>query len=92
MKLFSPEQMWTRYPNKYLAVNIASLEARRVIENMHKDDARLPVSPYEFALERTLKGDIKWAHLTEADLEALARESFDEPQVTRMPVRSQPLA
>ncbi|HTW92655.1 MAG TPA: hypothetical protein VMH22_13255 [bacterium] len=85
MKIVSPEALKKVYPNKYLAVNIAALEARHVIEGMHKDEITLPVSPYEYALERTLKGEVKWARMTEADIEALAREGFEEPPISRMP-------
>jgi hypothetical protein len=85
MKIFSPEQFETKYASKYLAVNIAALDARRIIEGMHKDEVQLPVSPYEFALERTLRGDVKWAKMTEADIEAMAREGFDEPPINRGP-------
>ncbi len=92
MKITSPEQLWKRYPNKYLAVNIASLEARRVIEGMHKDEFQLPVSPFEYALDLVLKGEVKWAKLTEADIEALAREGFDEPPISRVPYHPQPMA
>ena len=76
MKITSPEALKKVYPNKYLAVNIAALEARRVIEGMHKDEIQLPVSPYEYALDLTLRGKVKWTKMTEADIEALAREGF----------------
>jgi hypothetical protein len=91
MRIISPEALKTRYPNKYLAVNIAALEARRVIESMHKDEIQLPVSPYEYALDLTLKGQVKWAKMTDADIEALAREGFEEPPISRMPFVPQPM-
>jgi hypothetical protein len=91
VRIISPEQLWKRYPNKYLAVSIASLEARRIIEGMHKDEIQLPVSPYEYALDRTLKGEVKWTKLTEADIAALAREGFDEPPISQMSYRPQQL-
>jgi hypothetical protein len=85
MKLISPEQLWKRYPNKYLALNIAALEARRLIENMQHDEVQLPRSPYELALERTVRGELTHARLTDADIEALAREGFEEPSFSRTP-------
>ena len=85
MKIVSPEALKKVYPNKYLAVNIAALEARRVIEGMHKDEIQLPVSPYEYALDLTLRGLVKWTKMTDADIEALAREGFEEPPISRMP-------
>jgi hypothetical protein len=91
MRIISPEALKTRYPNKYLAVNVAALEARRVIEAMHKDEIQLPVSPYEYALDLALKGKVKWAKMTEADIEALAREGFEEPPISRTPFVPQPM-
>ena len=91
MKVISPEKLWTRYPNKYLALNIAALEARRIIEGMHKDEIQLAMSPYEYALEKTVRGEIHYTKMTEADIEALAREGFDEPPASRTYIRPQPL-
>jgi len=92
VKITSPGALAKRYPNKYLAVNVAALEARRIIEGMHKDEIRLPVSPYEYALDLTLKGEVKWAKMTEADIDALAREGFEEPPISWMPFNPQPMA
>ncbi len=85
MKLISPEQIWKRYPNKYLALNIAALEARRIIENVQHDEVKLTRSPYEIALERTVRGELHYARLTEADIAVLAREGLDEPPPPRSP-------
>ncbi len=83
MKLVSPETLGRHYPNKYIALNVAALEARRLIEQMHRDEVRLTSSPYDQALERVLNGELKFAKLTEADIEALAREGFEEPVYRR---------
>lgn len=83
MKLTSPEMLWRRYPNKYLAVNIAALEARRIIEGMQRDEIQMAQSPYEYALDRVVRGEVEYAKLTEADIEALAREGYDEPSFNR---------
>jgi hypothetical protein len=91
VKLISPERLSVRYSNKYLALNVASLEARRLIEGMHRDEVQLAEDPYELALERTLNGEIKWAKLTEADIEALARATYEEPSMPRPFMRPQPL-
>lgn len=91
MKLISPERLAARYQNKYLAINVAALEARRLIEGMHRDEVQLNQNPYELALERALAGEIKWTKLTEADIEAMARATFDEPVMPRPFVRPQPL-
>ena len=91
MKIISPERLATRYGNKYLALNVAALEARRLIEGMHRDEVQLAEDPYECALERTLGGEIRWTPLTEADLEALARETYEEPTMPRPFIRPQPL-
>jgi len=71
MKFVSIEQLWMVYPNKYLALNIAALEARRLIDAISRDEIQLPSNPYEYALHRLLRGELKYAPLTEAELEAL---------------------
>lgn len=85
MKLVSPETLGRHYPNKYIALNVASLEARRLIEGMHKDEIQLARSPYDQALEAVLRGELKFGKMSEADIEALAREGFEE-QPFRRPV------
>ncbi len=71
MKFVSIEQLWHVYPNKYLALNIAALETRRLIDAISRDEIQLPTNPYEYALHRLLHGELKYAPLTEAELEAL---------------------
>ncbi|MCX7732855.1 MAG: hypothetical protein N2248_06830 [candidate division WOR-3 bacterium] len=71
MKFVSIEQLWHVYPNKYLALNIAALETRRLIDAISRDEIQLPTNPYEYALHRLLRGELKYAPLTEAELEAL---------------------
>jgi hypothetical protein len=91
MKITSPDTLSAKYGNKYLGLNVASLEARRMIEGMHKDEIQLAQSPYEHSLDKALAGDIKWARLTEADIEALARETYEEPPAGRFAIRPSPL-
>lgn len=71
MKLVSIEQLWQVYPNKYLALNIAALETRRLIDAVSRDEIQLPTNPYEYALQRLLRGELKYAPLTDAELETL---------------------
>ena len=78
MKIVSPDALQAVYGNKYLGLNVASLEARRIIEGMHKDEIQLDKSPYEYALDKALAREISWAQMTDADIEALARESLDD--------------
>ncbi len=78
MKVVSPEKLCQHYPNKYLAINVAALEARRLIEQMHRDEIELPRSPYELALEAVLRGELQYTRLTETDIQALSREGVEE--------------
>lgn len=71
MKFVSIEKLWQVYPNKYLALNIVALETRRLIDAISRDEIQLPTNPYEYALHRLLRGELKYAPLTEAELEAL---------------------
>lgn len=89
MKVISPEKLAVRYPNKYVALNVAALEARRIIEGMHKDEIQMAQSPYEVALVRAIAGEIPWAKLTEADIEALSRETYEESLTQRSFTRPQ---
>lgn len=90
MKVISPEKLAVRYPNKYVALNVAALEARRLIEGMHKDEIQLAQNPYEVALERALAGEIPWTKMTKADIEALSRETYEEALSPRSFMRPQP--
>ena len=79
MKYSSLEGIWAKYPNKYLALNIASLEARRVIDALQKGETQIYKNIYEHSLERLIAGEIKFEQLTEAEMEALTREGYGEP-------------
>ncbi len=78
MKYLSVENIWKRYPNKYQALNVASLEARRVIDGLHKGEVQLTQNIYEYALGRLVHGELTYENLTEAEMEALTREGYGE--------------
>ncbi len=50
---------------------------------MHKDEIQMARSPYDQALEMVLRGELKFAKMSEADIEALAREGFEEQPFRR---------
>ncbi|MEO0081683.1 MAG: hypothetical protein ABIL25_05235 [candidate division WOR-3 bacterium] len=85
MKNLSLEAIWQKYPNKYQALNIAALEARRVIEALQKGETQLNQNIYDYALGRLVAGELKYEKLTEAELEALTREGYGEPGFGRTP-------
>ncbi|MGQ9707394.1 MAG: hypothetical protein ACUVUR_00765 [bacterium] len=77
MKNVSVEQLWRVFPNKYLALNIAALEVRRLIDALSRDEIQLPTNPYSFALHRLLRGELKYAPLTEQELQALSQKGME---------------
>jgi len=84
MKNLSLEEIWKRYPNKYQALNIASLEARRIIEALQKGEVQTTQNLFEVALKRLTDGELKFVKLTEAEMEALNREGYAEPSFSRL--------
>ncbi len=84
MKNLSLEEIWKRYTNKYQALNIASLEARRIIEGLQKGDVQTTQNLYEVSLKRLTDGELKFEKLTEAEVEALNRETYAEPGFGRL--------
>lgn len=78
MKWTTLEEVWKVYPNKYLALNIAALEVRRIIETMTRDEVELPTNMYHYALKRLLWGELKYAPLTEQELAMLNQKRFEE--------------
>lgn len=83
MKNISLERIWARYPNKYQALNVAALEARRLIEALQKGEIQLNQNLYDYALDRLVAGELKYEKLTEAEMEALTREGYGEPSFGR---------
>ena len=78
MKHISVEQIWDRYENKYQALRIAALEARRVIDALQTGEMQVNQNIYEHALEALVAGDIRYERLTEAEIEALTREGYGD--------------
>ncbi len=73
MKYVSVEQLWRVLPNKYLALNVAALEARRLIDAISRDEIQLPGTPYEYALRRLLREELKFVPLTEEEILAASQ-------------------
>lgn len=78
MKWITLEEVWKVYPNKYQALNIAALEVRRLIETMTRDEVELPTNIYHYALKRLLRGELKYAPLTEQELAMLNQKRYEE--------------
>lgn len=78
MKYVSLEKIWQVYPNKYQALNVAALEARRVIEGLNKGELQPGRNIYEHSLERLVNSEINYEKLTEAEMEALTRAGYGE--------------
>lgn len=79
MRIVSPEQLARIQPNKYLAVNIVALEARRAIAALQRGDSQTPANPYDHALQRFLEGKLNFAKLTEEELVAMGRDEYENP-------------
>jgi len=79
VKIVSPEQLWKVESNKYLALNIVALEARRGIAALQRGDSQTPANPYDHALQRFLAGGLQFARLTEEELAAMGREEYENP-------------
>jgi DNA-directed RNA polymerase subunit K/omega len=54
------EKIWQKFQNKYKAVNIASLEARKLKEEQGKGLADEKINPVLEAIKRLLTGKIKY--------------------------------
>ncbi|MFO7639009.1 MAG: hypothetical protein R6X14_06915 [bacterium] len=78
MKHTSLEEIWTRYPNKYKALNLAALLARDIIETQTRGEGRLTDNVYEQALSKLVTTDLSYEKLTPAEVEAITREGFGE--------------
>jgi DNA-directed RNA polymerase subunit K/omega len=54
------EKIWQKFQNKYKAVNIASLEARKLKEEQGKGLADEKINPILESIKRLLSGKIKY--------------------------------
>jgi len=55
------EEIWEKFKNKYKAVNIVSLEARKLKEEQGKGLADEKMNPILEAMRRLLSGKIKYS-------------------------------
>ncbi|HDQ99545.1 MAG TPA: hypothetical protein ENN51_04580 [candidate division WOR-3 bacterium] len=78
MKYTSLERIWAKYPNKYKALNLASLLARGQIEKQADGEKPLPGNVFENALKQLVETDLRYEKLTTAEVEALTREGYGE--------------
>ena len=78
MKYTSVERIWTKYPNKYKALNLAALLAREGIEAQMRNENKILGNVYEDALRRLVETDLRYEKLTPAEIEALTREGYGE--------------
>jgi hypothetical protein len=78
VKYTSIERIWTKYANKYQALSVCSLLARRDIEAAVRGESQLKGNVFEHALDLLISTDVKFEKLTEAEVEALTREGFGE--------------
>jgi hypothetical protein len=78
MKYTSIERIWTKYPNKYQALNLASLLARDSIEALMRGENQGKGNLYEHALKQLIDTELHYEKLTDAEVEALTREGFGE--------------
>ncbi len=77
MKSVSLEALWRVFPNKYLALNIAALEVRRIIDALSRDEIQLPTNPYDYALHRLLRGELSYVRLSESEYLALTQKGVE---------------
>ncbi|MEO0071337.1 MAG: hypothetical protein ABIK39_04560 [candidate division WOR-3 bacterium] len=78
MKSVSIEEIWRLFSNKYLALNVAALEVRRIIDALSRDEIQLPTNPFDYALHRLLRGELKFAPLSESEYQALVQKGLVE--------------
>ncbi|MEO0073646.1 MAG: hypothetical protein ABIK43_03150 [candidate division WOR-3 bacterium] len=78
MKIVSAEQIWRVYPNRYLALNVAALECRRIIDAIQRGEMPAGIDPCQAALERVARNELRHARLTEEELAAMSRESYED--------------
>lgn len=77
MQSVSIEDVWRLFPNKYLALNVAALEVRRIVDALSRDEIQLPTNPYDYALHRLLRGELKFAPLSESKYLALTQKGLE---------------
>ncbi len=83
MKYTSIERIWDKYENKYQALRIASLEARRVIDALQTGDIQINQNIYEHSLQALVAGEIRYEKLSEAEIDVLTREGYGDTSPNR---------
>ncbi len=58
--IFSPEKIWEHYENKYRAINIAALYARKIKDEQLQGLIDKTVNPIKESLLKCIKGEIKY--------------------------------
>ncbi|MCD6382787.1 MAG: DNA-directed RNA polymerase subunit omega [Candidatus Hydrothermae bacterium] len=66
MERFTVEQIWEIFPNKYEAIVVAAKEARRLARIARERKIKYSEKPTILALEKLLKGEIKYKKLPTA--------------------------
>jgi len=54
------EKILEVFGNRYIALNVASLEVRRIIEQINRGSLEMRRSPYYESLRRLIDGEIKY--------------------------------
>lgn len=58
--IFPIDRIWEHYQNKYKAINIGALHARRIKDKQLQGLIDRAVNPIEAALKSCIKGEIKY--------------------------------
>ncbi len=67
MERFTVEQLWKRTPNKYEAIVVAALEARRLARWAREHGFKLPEKPTLMALRRFIEGKVAYEFAEEEE-------------------------
>jgi hypothetical protein len=65
------EKVVALFGNRYVALNLASQEVRRIIEGLNRGEVQLPGSPYYQGLRRLIEKEVAY--------EEVVREPVTEP-------------
>ena len=65
------ERVVEMFGNRYVALNLAAQEVRKIIESINRGDVQMPGSPYYQGLRRLIEGEVGY--------EEIPREKVAEP-------------
>ncbi len=68
MERFTVEQLWKRTPNKYEAIVVAALEARRLARWAREHGFKLEEKPTIIALRNFVEGKVEYEFAEEEEL------------------------